>query len=255
MKSKQIAIVVLLVFIFIGVYAGGSKSPEKILFIGNGLTYFNDGVDTHIEKLLSSGSPSLNIEADKYATADATLKILWRDDTTHDFIENGGYDVVVLQADIPLIVDKDVDQFSEYARKFIALVREAGSEPVLFMAWSYDRVQNVKKMQLGWITMEEIAQAHDEIAEELGVEVAPVGFAMKKAMEERPDLDMLSKDLVRPSIYGTYLAANVIYATIFDKSPVGFSYLPKGYYGKVTEEEADFLQRIAWETVQEYQSQ
>jgi hypothetical protein len=63
----------------------------------------------------------------------------------------------------------------------------------------------------------------------------------------------------------------VIYATIFERSPVGLSYhysdVPQGsveyiarrtQYGMkdwtpISEEEAAFLQRIAWETVQDYE--
>ena len=72
-------------------------------------------------------------------------------------------------------------------------------------------------------------------------------------MEERPDLDMIHKNKIYPSSQGTYLAVAVLYATIFEKSPVGISYTFKAW-GGVTEEEAAFLQRIAWETVQEYQA-
>jgi hypothetical protein len=83
-------------------------------------------------------------------------------------------------------------------------------------------------------------------------------------MEERPELDMFSTDEVHPSLYGTYLAVNVVYATVFGESPVGLAYVPPDRNfavstGKViegmSEEEAAYLQRIAWETVQEYQAQ
>ena len=62
---------------------------------------------------------------------------------------------------------------------------------------------------------------------------------------------MARTDLVHPSIHGTYLAVNVVYATVFGESPVGLAYVPE----YITEEEAAFLQRIAWETVEEYQAQ
>jgi hypothetical protein len=96
--------------------------------------------------------------------------------------------------------------------------------------------------------MEEIAPAHRAIATELGTDIAPVGLAWQHAMKERPGLDMYASDREHPSIYGTYLAANVVYATVFGKSPVGSTYFPSG----VGQEEAAFLQRTAWETVQGY---
>ena len=183
------------------------------------------------------------IEADTVLHMGAELEEIWEYSVAREKIDKGAYDVVVLQEDISLT---DVDTFHEYARKFDAEIKETGAETVLFMAWSYER--------LGWITMEEIAQAHRDIATELGVDVAPVGLAWQRAMEERPDLDMYGSDREHPSIYGTYLAINVVYATVFEKSPIGLAYLPSEG-GGMTEEEAAFLQRIAWETIQEYQAQ
>ena len=114
---------------------------------------------------------------------------------------------------------------------------------MLFMAWGYER--------LGWITMEEIAQAHRDIATELGVDVAPVGLAWQRAMKERPELDMYIADREHPSVYGTYLAVNVVYATVFGESPAGLAYRPSG----ISEDETAFLQRIAWETVRDFFAQ
>ena len=44
---------------------------------------------------------------------------------------------------------------------------------------------------------------------------------------------------------GTYLGACVPYATIFDKSPVGLSYVPSGLSG----DDRGFLQQLAAETM------
>ncbi len=219
------------------------EPPYKILFVGNSLTFYNNGIYYHMKKLAGSANPPMAIKADSVVQGGATLKLLWGITSLHEKIGEGNYDVVVLQEDIP---ETSVALFYEYTRKFVAEIREAGAEPVLFMAWSYER--------LGKATMEDIAQAHHSIATELGVDVAPVGLALQRAMEERPELDMYDLDRVHTSIHGTYLATNVIYATIFAKSPVGLTYLPSKNWS-VTAEEAAFLQRIAWETVLEYQVQ
>ncbi|MBN2393923.1 MAG: hypothetical protein JXR84_24530 [Anaerolineae bacterium] len=212
---------------------------QQILFVGNSFTFYNKGLDFHMEQLASSANPPLVVQATRSVMSGAWLEQLWKYGNARQLIDKYDYDVVVLQEDIP---ETDVDTFHEYARKFVAEIEGTGARPVLFMAWAYER--------RGWITMEEIAQAHRDIATELGIDVAPVGLAWQRAMEERPELDMYSLDKEHPSIYGTYLAINVVYATIYEKSPVGLTYLPDG----ITEEDAAFLQRIAWETVQEYQA-
>jgi hypothetical protein len=194
---------------------------------------------------------------------------MWKESNAAEVIGAGDYDMVVLQDSLQ---GTDVGMFHEYARKFDAEIKKTGAETVLFMAWQISYLK---------LTIEEIAQAHRDIAAELGAEVAPVGLAWQRAMEERPELKLVGPDGIHPSIHGTYLATNVVYATIFGQSPNSTTYLPSApshdcateekdeashdpaldaYFagrvrGCVTEEEAAFLQRIAWETVQDYQAQ
>jgi len=80
--------------------------------------------------------------------------------------------------------------------------------------------------------------------------VAPVGVAMENARAERPDIVFIDTDEVHATWEGTYLAAATIYATIFQRSPEGLSYT----FG-VSEENAAFLQRIAWQTVTAWQAE
>jgi hypothetical protein len=210
---------------------------SRILFIGNSLTYSQSGIYYHLEKLTSSANPAFSIQTDKSVQGGATLKTLWEKTEPRELIAKGGYDVVVLQEDIPEI---DVASFRDYARRFAGEIRKAHSRPVLLMAWAYPR--------LGWITMEQIAQAHRDAAKELGVDVAPVGLAWQRSMKERPDLDLFAADREHPSIYGTYLATSVIYATVFNQNPGDLKYVPPG----VTSGDAAYLRWVAWETYQEW---
>ena len=108
------------------------------------------------------------------------------------------------------------------------------------MTWPYER--------LDWVTLEEIAKAHRDIQNELKLSVAPVGVAFQRALVQRPSLDMLIDDKEHESIHGTYLAACVIYSSLFGESPAGLSYTSSG----VSIEEAAYLQGIAWDIVQEW---
>ena len=214
--------------------------PRKLLFIGNSLTYFQDGIYTHIQKMGEADTPRLSIQADKAVVGGQYLKTLFdRFPEPRQAIARG-YDVVVLQEDLP---ETTVADFREYARKFVGEIRKTGARPVFLMAWSYKR--------LGWISMDQIAQAHREAAKELGVDVAPVGLAWERATKERPNLDLFIEDREHPSIYGTYLATAVVYATVYGKNPSNIGYVPAG----VSADVGVFLRRIAWDTVQEYKRQ
>jgi hypothetical protein len=215
------------------------QAPARILFVGNSLTYWNDGLWVHLERLAASGNPSTAVTTGSAVEGGAFLKSLWARSGPRRTIAGGPWDVVVLQEDLP---ETTVEDFREYARLFVAEVRKAGARPVLLMAWAYGR--------LGWITMDGIADAHRAAATELKAHVAPVGLAWQRASKLRPDLNLYAPDREHPSIHGTYLATAVVYAAIFGRSPIGFSYMPAA----VAANDAQFLRTVAWETVQAYQT-
>lgn len=215
----------------------------KILFIGDNYIDQNQGLPHHTKLLAGSADPPLVIEVDAVTSPMYPLKGMWDWTNAPETISEGDFDVVVLQEDIPAA--RSVDSFNEYAPKFVAEIREVGAVPVLFMAWTDE--------EYDWITMVEIAQMHHDIATELDVDVAPVGIAFQRVMEERPELALFNPD-GHLSIYGTYLATNMVFTTVFNMNPIGLAYLPSGY-SDFSKEEAAYLQRIAWETTQEYQAQ
>ncbi len=52
-----------------------------------------------------------------------------------------------------------------------------------------------------------------------------------------------------PDLIGTYLAACVVYASLYGRSPVGNPY---DYYGAIDKDTALFLQKVADKTVQTF---
>jgi hypothetical protein len=221
-----------------------SETQSKILFIGNSLTFYNGGLEYHLMELANSVAPPMIIQADSFTRSGQPLEWIWENTKVREMIAEGDYDVVVLQDGLP---NASVESFHEYTRLFVEEIRATGANPMLFMTWERQK-----------FSTEEIAQAHEDIAQELNIEIAPIGLAWKRAIEERPELDMYRLDKLHPSIHGSYLAVNVFYAILFEKSPVGLTYLashPDLPDDVVTEEQSAFLQRIAWETVQEYQAQ
>lgn len=215
-----------------------ANPPRRILFIGNSLTYSQGGIYTHLEKMAAAAAPPLTIQADKAVFGGQYFKTLWERYPEPRQAIARGYDAVVLQEDLP---ETTVADFREYARRFVADIRKTGARPVLLMAWGYQR--------LGWISAQEIADAHRAAADELKVEVAPVSIAWERVMRERRDLDLFVADREHPSIYGTYLATAVVYGTLFGANPMNSSYVPPG----LSAEASTALRRIAWDTVRAYQ--
>jgi hypothetical protein len=56
-------------------------------------------------------------------------------------------------------------------------------------------------------------------------------------------------DCSNPELEGTYLAACVLFATLYGQSPVGNSYT---YFGEIDEQDALFLQQVAQDVVVDF---
>ena len=75
----------------------------------------------------------------------------------------------------------------------------------------------------------------------------------ERAYEQRPGIVLHETfDGTHPSMLGTYLAACVVYQSIYGRSIIGIDY---DYFGEVDKESARYLQRIADETVREFYGQ
>jgi hypothetical protein len=242
-------------------------SPLKfrVLFIGNSLTYFNGGVDSHFCMLAraaidsakvrskhpqpqpkslstSSSPPPLqqqqqqpdseavidesdpivdigieDIEVDTCVQGGASLKQLWTKTKAREKIEKNHYDVVVIQEDLP---ETTVDAFTTYACKFVDLCRRKLARPVLYMTWAYPRLHSC--------TDDMIEDAHMQVAKQLKVDVGAVSLARRVAELNCPNLSLWDDDNEHPSLAGTFLAACVIFNTIFKCSSESLPYCPVG---------------------------
>jgi hypothetical protein len=181
----------------------------KILFVGNSFTFWNGGLDQHLKILSDSVSPPLNYKTESVVKGGASLEVMWNKTKAVEKIKKGGFNIVVLQEDIP---ETNLKAFREYSKKFVDLVRKSGARPILFMAWDYER--------LNWISMDQIIAAHKQMAKTLKVEVAPVGLAWSLSKKRQPGLNMYAKDAEHPSVAGMYLSLMVIESTISGKDPL-----------------------------------
>jgi hypothetical protein len=74
--------------------------------------------------------------------------------------------------------------------------------------------------------------------------IAPIGEAWKKIIQSNPAYDLFSADEMHPSLEGSFLTANVIYAAIFRDNP-----LHSFASGGLSSSTANQLKQAAWQTV------
>lgn len=212
------------------------KPPEKILFIGDSLTYWNMGIYYHVLSLAESETPPRKIVIDSLTQGSTPLGGLWPRAQT--LIKEGKYDLVVLQDDLG---ETSRTGFLEYAKKYNELITQNGGRSILYMHYWYSYLK---------ITPSELKEAYRNVAKELRIPISPVYTAYEYAANERPSLELIAADFIHPTWTGTYLISCVLYSTIFGRSPEGLPYNPT--IAQLTSEEVLFLQRIAWKAVKEF---
>ena len=120
-----------------------------------------------------------------------------------------------------------------------------GSEAALYMTHAYIKPhRRFIKNQI-----ELISDTYTKVGNENRVLVIPVGLAFDLAYNEKPDIKLHESDGTHPNLLGTYLAACTVFASIYDKSPIGIKY---DYFGEINEQDKKFLQRIADEATSNY---
>lgn len=210
---------------------------RRILLVGNSHTYFNDGVDTHLDSLVDAAHPEWNVTVGSQTMGGYTLENHYHNQSTLDAIELGGWDLVILQEQSSRPMTEP-DLFYAYADSLHTLIAQAGSLTGFYMTWAW---RNNPEMY------EPVRDAYNYIGAYLDALVSPAGVAFHNALEDPNCPVLFAPDNYHPSLHGTYLAACTMLAEIWNLNPVGNSYYPEG----ISAGEAAFLQSIAWTTAQE----
>ena len=219
---------------------GIEPPPERVLFVGNSHTARHGGIDWLVGNMVAAEVPPRAFDGTSRTASGATLEYHYRNGAV-DAIREGEFDAVVLQSYLPGATAPTAAPFLEYAHRLHEEADASGADTILYMTWPQGRYD--------WAQLDDFVDAHRQAGAELDVPVAPVGVAFENAQTERPDLALIGEDTVHATWEGAYLAAATVYATLFDRSPEGLPYA----FG-VSDEDAVFLQRIAWQTVTDWQS-
>jgi len=209
----------------------GGHAQTRVLFIGNSFTFKNGGIDAELARLEPSCATS------SVTAGGATLQQQWTTGQALQAIRSGHWDYVVLQeqSQTPVIAQA---LFRDYAARFAQAIRASGATTVLLMTW-----QRPDSAAEG-VTTANLAASYRSVADQIGARVAPAGEAFAEALLERPDL-VLNQPDGHPTTAGTYLAACVVYDTIFRRSPVGIASSDLG----ISPDARVFLQEVAAESL------
>ena len=226
-------------------------APKRVLFVGNSYLYYNDSLHNHVERIASERGP---YPADEYRYKSATIGGARLSHHPVDRLLEPGrlgidepFELVILQGgSFEVLTDESRAEFRESAIALSEEIRATGAGLALYMTHAY--VKPHDRYDPGMI--DKIVQTYVPVGIELDALVIPVGLAFERAYAKRPDIELHKPfDGSHPSLLGTYLAACVVYQSIYGMSVVDVRY---DYFGAVGDDDAEFLRGIADETVREF---
>ena len=234
-----------------------SGPPRSLLYVGNSFMYYNNSLHGHVGLLARASTQkeqaahravSVTISGSgidwhdmaSYFRPNAMARYSFVGDNEVRFNPSGRlFDGVLMMDCSQCPVHPQLRSvFFEFAKKHSDTVRANGAQPMFFMTWAYaDKPEMTQTL----------AAAYTEAGKQNNAKVVPAGLAFARSIALKPDLNLYIADKRHPSLAGTYLAAAVVLATVYQVSPVGNTYTA-GLDG-VT---ARHLQEVAWETAQGY---
>jgi len=225
-------------------------NPKNILFVGNSYLYYNDSLHNHFKRIVEEKYPDYDGgNSVKSATIGGSrLKHHNMDhllgSKTISTVDK--FDLVILQGGSGESLSKtDREEFFKTAKTHTDKIKSSGADAAFYMIHAY--VKPHKNYSPTLIRV--IEKMYTKAGKDNNTLVIPVGLAFENAYKKRPAIKLHKIDGTHPDILGTYLAACVVYASIYKDNPVGISY---DYNGVINPEDKLFLQNIAYETVQAY---
>jgi hypothetical protein len=215
----------------------------RVLFIGNSLTYFNDLPSVVAAMAIATGQERPPAFA-MAAQPDYSLEDHWNDGRARQAIASGPWHFVVMQQGPSSLVENR-ELLREWAQRFAGPIRESGARPALYMVWPSSARSG---------DFDGVLAAYSGAATAVDGLFMPAGEAWRAAWRRDAEIPLYGPDGFHPSALGTYLAALVIFARLYDVSPdVVPSTLPVGTATlRVADEVAAHLREAVKEVLATY---
>jgi hypothetical protein len=218
-----------------------SAGNVSALFVGNSLTQVND-LPAVFKSFVAASDLHVDVDVYSVTPGGAFLSDHWKRGQAVTVLRAQHPNFLILQGQSvePLLAPKD---FAYYARLFKTEADQLQAKTCLFSTWARpDGDAYYKDLSSGGSSTEmqmRLNSCYASVAQDISASLAPIGLAWQRAHEVAPQIQLLD-GTQHPSPAGTYLAAAVLFRTLFNASPIG-----SAYYSILPPTTAHTLQRIA----------
>ena len=233
-----------------------TNNLDSVMFVGNSFFYYNNSLHNYLRKIISGDSSvetintrsiTINGSSLSWHSVEAYLdnkniggfRIDSKNDNKYIESKDTSIDAVIfMDCSLCPIHPKTKDNFHKYVAKHSETIRARGAEPMLFMSWPY---KNKKDMVF------ELREEFIKAANDNNILLVPAGEAFHNLNQTHPEINLYTTDMRHPSAEGTYLAAAVVFGTLFKKTTEGNKNIMN-----LDPEDALKIQKIADKTVKEF---
>lgn len=232
--------------------AGAAQKQDslRVLWIGNSFTYFND-MPAMVQRIAST--QKMKLSCTRFLKGGERFSGHLKNPELLEALARGGWDYVVLQeqSTAPAMATEQVArEVYPAARTLDSLVHAASPDArvIFYMTWGhkYGNRKPVAEYPLSnqYEGMQErLKTSYLEMTYANDAWCAPVGMAWRRVRHERPDCILYRPDCYHPGVAGSYLAANVIFTTLFRKP------YQTDFTAELSAQLAEYLQQTAQRTV------
>tara|TARA_B100001057_G_scaffold414403_1_gene431477 strand:+ start:85 stop:834 length:750 start_codon:yes stop_codon:yes gene_type:complete len=206
------------------------KNIESIMYVGNSFFYYNNSLHNNVSsivknhglnKTLRQRSITINGSSLSWHPLNAYLSNKNIGSFTIDTANNNKYKqvkdtsidaVIFMDCSLCPIHPKTKGDFHKNVTKYTEIIRSRGMEPILFMSWPYKNKPSMIK---------ELRKEFLKAAKKNNIYLIPVGEAFYAFQKKYPEINLYTDDFRYPSKEGTYLAAAVTFASLFNLDLTG----------------------------------
>jgi hypothetical protein len=227
-------------------------APKRILFVGNSYFYYGNSLHNHVNRMVQAGGMGLQASDIQYKSATIGGASLAHHNM--EWLTEPGRIGVKEPFELVVMADGSAQPLNEERRttsrqiiaKHAETIRRRGGEVALYMTHVYvppHRQVRAENLNL-------TARHYLSVGNEVKAMVIPVALAFDEAYRRRPNVVLHTDfDGSHPDILGTYLAACVTYASIYNKPCSGNSY---NYFGRIAADDIAFLQQVGDDVVKRF---
>lgn len=249
-KHLYLLLSVLIMALNINAQATEQNDSLRILWIGNSFTFVND-LPSMLQKIASS--QKVNVSCTRFLKSGERLKGHLTNPQLINALKKGGWDYIIVQEQSSITavstasVQKNVYPYAHTINS-LAIAGSPNAHVIFYMTWGhkYGNIRQIEDYPLddNYIGMQErVKTSYIEMTHDNNAWCAPVGMAWKTVRSEKPALRLYKQDCYHPSVAGSYLSANVIFTTIYQKQ------YQSDYNADLDPEVAEYLQHVAQNTV------